>query len=402
MIVFYSWQSWLSTNTNRNFIQKAIQKALAAVVKEEQFLKLDASIEKDTENVTGSPDITDTIFAKIRECDVFIGDITPITVDKNGNKIPNPNVLVELGYAASELGWDRIICILNTAHGNIEALPFDIRQHRIATYFLTEDMGEEERSKQNKLLSSSIAASLQSIERRFLPDIQYLNSQIVHSIYPIRICTPIIFWAFEQTDENSDEEEFVFILLQRLIDDAKRASDRELPKLLAENSHALTSRQKKRCREIAKVSHEISTKVGSYLMLWDMHKRHSQKLNIEMKYSRREYMTKAIKLLKLLYESKWFNIFDNLDNKYRPGPDDYLFGKKPLSKEQEQALNDKLYELQGKSFESREEFDTLIEFPLDEEFDPSEILAFNSIYAVYRDRKLADHVWEFIKLLKEH
>lgn len=40
---------------------------------------------------------------------------------------PNPNVLVELGYAAHSLGWDRIIVVVNTAHGAIEELPFDFR-----------------------------------------------------------------------------------------------------------------------------------------------------------------------------------------------------------------------------------------------------------------------------------
>src|SRR5690606_37281979 len=164
---------------------------------------------KDTENVTGSPDITDTIFEKIRECDVFVGDVTPIDTDERGNKIPNPNVLVELGYAASELGWDRIICVLNTAYGNIEDLPFDIRQNRITTYRLTEDMDDETRAKQSRLLISAISASLQSIESRFLPDVEYLNSQIRHPVYPIRICAPIVFWAFELTQENSEEELFV-------------------------------------------------------------------------------------------------------------------------------------------------------------------------------------------------
>lgn len=35
----------------------------------------------------------------------------------------NPNVLIELGYASSKLGWDRILCIHNLMYGKIEDLP---------------------------------------------------------------------------------------------------------------------------------------------------------------------------------------------------------------------------------------------------------------------------------------
>ena len=95
MIVFYSWQSWISTNINRNFIQHALETAVRKVDKEEKFIKLDLALERDTQGILGSPDIADVIFERIRECDVFVGDVTPVAEDEQEHKIPNPNILTE-------------------------------------------------------------------------------------------------------------------------------------------------------------------------------------------------------------------------------------------------------------------------------------------------------------------
>jgi hypothetical protein len=44
---------------------------------------------------------------------------------KNRRRTPNPNVLVELGYALKALGDERVIVVVNTAFGKEELLPFD-------------------------------------------------------------------------------------------------------------------------------------------------------------------------------------------------------------------------------------------------------------------------------------
>ena len=49
-------------------------------------------------------------------------------------KSPNPNVMVELGYAVKTLGWERIICLCNTDYGN--QYPFDIAHNRITGFSL--------------------------------------------------------------------------------------------------------------------------------------------------------------------------------------------------------------------------------------------------------------------------
>lgn len=49
-------------------------------------------------------------------------------------KSPNPNVLVELGYAVKTLGWERVICLCNTDFG--KEYPFDIAHNRITGFSL--------------------------------------------------------------------------------------------------------------------------------------------------------------------------------------------------------------------------------------------------------------------------
>lgn len=48
--------------------------------------------------------------------------------------MPNPNVLVELGYAAKTIGWDKIICLFNTKYGCIVDVPFNLNHRRIFQY----------------------------------------------------------------------------------------------------------------------------------------------------------------------------------------------------------------------------------------------------------------------------
>lgn len=135
MKIFYSWQSDLPNSNNRNLIQGSIDKT---VKKFSNIIKIEA--DRDTKSKLGSPDITKTIFEKIDESDLFIADITMINKSKykllrdKKRATPNPNVLIELGYAAKTLGWERIICVYNTDYSPLDSLPFDLRQHRITSY----------------------------------------------------------------------------------------------------------------------------------------------------------------------------------------------------------------------------------------------------------------------------
>jgi hypothetical protein len=117
---------------------------------------LNISVDKATRDVSGTPDITDSIFIKINKCNAFIADISIINCDYEKKKTPNPNVLLELGYAARTLGWERIICICNIDFGGLNELPFDLRNRRIIKYSLT----GKDRNEVKKSLSSEIYNSI--------------------------------------------------------------------------------------------------------------------------------------------------------------------------------------------------------------------------------------------------
>lgn len=135
--VFYSWQSDSPNSVNRGFVGDCLERALKDVRGDEE-LRLDPCLDRDTSGVPGSPDIAATIFEKIGAADIFVADVTFIDPPDNRRRTPNPNVMVELGYAAARLGWDRIICVFNRASGKLDDLPFDIRPRRVRSYDLIE------------------------------------------------------------------------------------------------------------------------------------------------------------------------------------------------------------------------------------------------------------------------
>lgn len=132
--IFYSWQSDLDKDTNQNGIRFCIKSSIPLV--EGHFEEISLKPDEATRNVSGSPDITSEIFRKISNADIFICDLTPVGESSNKKKkIANPNVLIELGYAVAEIGWNRIILLFNTNYGKIpEDLPFDVAKHRITPF----------------------------------------------------------------------------------------------------------------------------------------------------------------------------------------------------------------------------------------------------------------------------
>ncbi len=134
--VFYSWQS--DRKPTSRFISKCLNKLNGK--------KLDFTVyevERDTVGVAGSPDISSTVFSKIDEADLFVADITLVSPPFAKRKTPNPNVLIELGYAVKALGWHRIVLLHNSDFGGVEKLPFDIRHRRVTSFSMK---GDEEQT----------------------------------------------------------------------------------------------------------------------------------------------------------------------------------------------------------------------------------------------------------------
>lgn len=161
MIIFYSWQSDIEEKYNRNFIKDCLEKAIKLLSQElniEDALRLD----HDTKDVHGSPDIVATILRKIEKCDIFIGDVTFISKSINKNKsIPNPNVMIELGYAIKALGDDRVINVMNTAFGKPKNnLPFDLAHKRWPIQYEISPGDSETKSEIKKALIASFKAAI--------------------------------------------------------------------------------------------------------------------------------------------------------------------------------------------------------------------------------------------------
>lgn len=153
--IFYSWQS--DIKISRNFISDCLNR-LGKKMK--NFVLCD--IDRDTQGLAGAPDIGDSIYEKIDSADIFVADVTIINGDYAGRKTPNPNVLIELGYAIKALGWDRIILLYDKDFGEIEELPFDINHRRITSFSLGEC---EEKAKVREYVLSCIIATIQILEQ---------------------------------------------------------------------------------------------------------------------------------------------------------------------------------------------------------------------------------------------
>lgn len=167
--IFWSWQSDYSPKTCRNFIRAALVEAIAQVADESDVDDADRpEIDHDTMGERGMADIAATILNKIANAAVFVADLTPIAQSPGGKWLPNPNVMIELGWAMHRPGWERVIGVLNMACGaKIEDLPFDIRQRRVITFVLGEDIeGKSRAAVRAKLVTDLKEALRVNLEAR--------------------------------------------------------------------------------------------------------------------------------------------------------------------------------------------------------------------------------------------
>jgi hypothetical protein len=169
--VFYSWQS--DRRQNRNFIRSALD---AAVKELRQELALeeaerDIVVDQDTQGLPGSPAIADAILTKIRRTDVFVADLTFIddieSNDTKDRRTPNPNVMLEYGYALHALGDSRIVGVFNEAYGPARQLPFDLAHRRWPIRFKIAEGGSDNKKTEKQRLTASLKQALQSVISQF-------------------------------------------------------------------------------------------------------------------------------------------------------------------------------------------------------------------------------------------
>lgn len=131
--IFWSWQSDAPKRETRDVIQVALHAAIHDVAAEFDLVKAPrVEIDQAAKDVVGMALIAETILEKIEGSSIFVGDITAVAMIGRGRDrklLPNPNVMLELGYARRALGMKRLIPVFNRAIRSMrfEDLPFDLR-----------------------------------------------------------------------------------------------------------------------------------------------------------------------------------------------------------------------------------------------------------------------------------
>lgn len=161
--VFYSWQSDSPSNTNRSLIRDALDQAIKNLDQAtdlEDAPRPNLELDHDTKGVPGTPELVNTILEKIENCLVFVPDLTFVGVTSDGKKkVPNSNVLIELGYAAKAIGFEKFIMVMNEYYGTPdEHMPFDLRHRRFP---ITYNLGPNEDPKARKKVKAQLAAQFE-------------------------------------------------------------------------------------------------------------------------------------------------------------------------------------------------------------------------------------------------
>ena len=157
--IFYSWLSGeIPATTNKDAIRTSLKEVKKRLEAKYGKHNLEIYIDEATRGQPGSPNIVDKIFLKIREADIFVGDLTTIVAStKKSRACPNPNVVFELGFARALLGWDRIITLFNTKKGrDLSDLPFDYSQNRVSPYSIKSKKDQNGKNNLTSLLFTAI------------------------------------------------------------------------------------------------------------------------------------------------------------------------------------------------------------------------------------------------------
>ena len=146
--IFFCWQSDIPGQREMIFEELQAQK-----YRLEEVNQCHIEIDEDTRSVAGMIPIADTVLKKIKDADIFVCDISPVASicrkESYGNdmyyrekKMPNSNVMLELGYALGCMHPSRIIALANTnGHKWHDGeMPFDIFERYYVKFTCKEDL----------------------------------------------------------------------------------------------------------------------------------------------------------------------------------------------------------------------------------------------------------------------
>jgi hypothetical protein len=159
IVVFYAWQSDTVQKSNRYLIDGALRAAAKRVA--DSIPDVEVIVDSDTSGVPGTPPVTEILLGKIAACDIFIPDVSFVAETAAGKSIPNPNVMLEYGYALHAKTYTAMMPVMNTAFGPPQQLPFDMGHLRHPIQFHVEPTaGSVERSAVRQALSKELEEKL--------------------------------------------------------------------------------------------------------------------------------------------------------------------------------------------------------------------------------------------------
>lgn len=146
--IFFCWQSDIPGQREMIFEELQAQK-----YRLEEVNRCHIEIDEDMRSVAGMIPIAHTVLKKIKDADIFVCDISPVasicskdSYDNNiyyrEKKMPNSNVMLELGYALGCMHPSRIIALANTnGHKWHDGeMPFDIFERYYVKFTCKENL----------------------------------------------------------------------------------------------------------------------------------------------------------------------------------------------------------------------------------------------------------------------
>lgn len=170
---------------NRTFIREALDRAAAEIGSDSKVTD-SPRIDSGMEHVAGTPEVATVMFDKIRESAIFVGDVSlvgEIKGESGKKRSPNPNVSLEMGYAAGVIGWSRVICVMNEVFGKRTEAPFDVRNRRFPIdYTLKPSLegAEETQESLMQTLKTAIQTISESELRKADEAIKSLDQSCLH------------------------------------------------------------------------------------------------------------------------------------------------------------------------------------------------------------------------------
>ena len=165
-VVFYAWQSDRPKRFNRYLIRFALNLA-AKNISADPTVGIRVRIDADTEGVHGHCPVTETILKKIAVCDAFVPDLTFVASTEAGKLSPNPNVMLEYGYALHARSFSIMIPIMNTAYGAAKELPFDMGHLRFPVRY---DLPAAAKNAERRAVRKALTEELETIIRRMIAE----------------------------------------------------------------------------------------------------------------------------------------------------------------------------------------------------------------------------------------